>query len=131
MTTLEPRDISLETPMKLGEGRSRLLVLTGDTATGKSVAATSLALVTAAHGGSVLWIDPIGGPHYTGEEIPKNIEVVVPQDLSFEFTAAPFVEMARGKTLVVIDHAARSKGLVAQAHELADRASVRVLVTVG
>ena len=109
---------------------SNLVVVGGRAGSGKSVAARATALFTAETlGGAVLWIDPLGDvPRlYTADGVPYDIEGLRPE--TRELSADDFVERAKGKALVVIDHFQDDAGtLVAEARKLADAAGVRGLV---
>ena len=119
--------------MKLVKGAEVLLV-EGTPGSGKSAAAAATALLTIRSGGTVLWIDPLGGSldYFDPAEEHTGVETIRPLRVR-PFSADDFVEAARGKTLVVIDHARYDtdtrRKFVAEARRLADLANVRVLVT--
>jgi hypothetical protein len=107
-----------------------LMVLTGRAGTGKSVAAAGLAYLTAKAGGRVLWIDPLTKSNqYCPSDTPDGlIEDWRPAAV---FNLTPFVEKAKGCTLVVIDHISLdAEELVPMANEFAQQAQVRVLLVI-
>ena len=103
---------SIKTPAK----ESSLVIVEGEPGSGKSVVAAATALFTAELGHTVLWIDSLGGVFHSTKR--PNIEAVRPK--SREFSADEFIEAAKGKTLVVIDHASLNtrRELVAEAIRL-------------
>jgi len=118
--------------MKMLTKESSLVIIEGEPGSGKSVVATAAALFTAAAGGPVLWIDPLGGmfDYYDSTKQHANITTIRPK--SQEFSADEFIEAAKGKSLVVIDHALRDtrRELVAEASKLSELAGVHVLLTI-
>ena len=118
--------------MKITKGAT-VLVVEGPPGSGKTAAAAATALLTIRSGGTVLWIDPLGGAldHLDPAEDHTGVETVRPKG-GFSFRADDFVEAAKGKTLVVVDHAGEdmSSNSIAEARKLADLANVRVLITV-
>jgi hypothetical protein len=82
-----------------------VIVMTGNAGAGKSVLASGAADFVIRSGGTVLWVDPLGGAEeYFTPSDPLALRQVTAKDVVAPPSVADIAGIARGFSLVVLDH---------------------------